>query len=117
MRQREGLECMLFDESKQEMPYVMINTDTTFNHTTEDWAHASINCRNNRRVRGVVTGESMPIAYSLSRTETGAGVAHIFVDVRTFLLKFEGGFHFYWNVVVSDHHDGVISAVMAIEQG
>ena len=59
----------------------------------------------------------MPIAYSLSRTETGAGVAHISVDVREFLLNFEGGFHFCWNVVVSDHQDGVISAVMAIEQG
>ena len=116
LRQREGLAAMTFDETKEDVPYVMINTDTTFNLITEDWAQGSISCRNNRRVRGKMTGESMPIAYSLSRTETGYGVARMFVAVRTFLMEYED-WHFYWNTVVSDHHDGVISEVMSIPQG
>jgi hypothetical protein len=83
---------------------------------SEDWFQASISARNSRRILGKMTGEAMPFCYLLSRTETGAGVANMFVDLRTFLLEYEN-VHFYWNVVVSDHHDGVISSVSAIEQG
>lgn len=40
---------------------------------------------------------------------------HLFSD-STFLLQYED-FKFYWNVVISDHHDGVITAVLGIYQG
>jgi hypothetical protein len=105
-----------FDETKSQMFVIVLHTDTTFNMIGEDWCQASVSARNNRRVRGKMTSEAMPICFLLSRTETGAGVANMFVDIRTFLLEYEN-LHFYWNVVVSDHHDGVISSVSAIEQG
>lgn len=115
-RQKDGHHSGRFDETKDSMFCIVIHTDTTFNLITEDWCQASMSCRNSRRVRGKQTGEAMPICYLLSRTETGAGVAHMFVDVRKFLQLYED-FPFYWNVVVSDHHDGVISALSAIKQG
>ena len=95
---------------------IVIHTDTTFNLISEKWCQGSLSCRNSRRVKGKMTGESMPICYLLSRTETGDSVANMFVDVREFLLRYEELF-FYWNVVISDHHDGVITAVQAIKQG
>ena len=116
LRQREGLKRD-YDETQDEIVHVLINTDTTFNLITEGWCQGSLNARGNRRVRGKMTGESMPICYNLSRTETGLGVARMFTAVRSFLVQFENGFQFYWNTVVSDHHDGVITAVLSIPQG
>ena len=114
--QHNGHHDQKFDETKEGMFTIVLHTDTTFNMISEDWCQASISARNSRRILGKMTGEAMPFCYLLSRTETGAGVANMFVDLRTFLLEYEN-VHFYWNVVVSDHHDGVISSVSAIEQG
>lgn len=116
MRQQDGQHSKQFDETKNEVPVTILHTDTTFNFTHEGWCHATISCRNSRRVRGKMTGEAMPICYLLSRTENGPNVANMFTDVRAFLGRFEH-FHFHWNVVVSDHHDGVIKEVRDVEQG
>lgn len=95
---------------------IVLHTDTTFSMISEGWCQGSVSARNSRRVLGKMTGEAMPLCYLLSRTETGAGVANMFVDLRKFLYVYEN-VHFYWNLVISDHHDGVIKAVAAIEQG
>lgn len=97
--------------------FIALNVDTTFGLTREDWCHGSLQARGNRRKLGKMTGEGFPICYLLSRTETGEGVAHMFVDTRDFLYKFENGFRFSWDLVISDHHDGVISSVLKIPQG
>ena len=94
-----------------------MNVDTTFGLTREGWCHGSLQARGNRRVRKKMTGEGFPICYLLARTETGVGVASMFVDTRDFLRKYENGFEFYWNMVITDHHDGVISEVSQIPQG
>ena len=114
--QHNGHHDQRFDETKEEMFVIVVHADTTFNLIIEDWCQASIGARNNRRVLGKMTGEAMPFCYLLSRTETGAGVANMFVDLRAFLFEYEN-MQFYWNVLISDHHDGVISAVSSIVQG
>jgi hypothetical protein len=68
-------------------------------------------------IKGKMTGEAMPIAFVLTPTETGDSIANMFTSVREFLFTYEDGFNFYWTLVVSDHHVGVINKTRAIEQG
>ena len=116
IRQQDGHHSKKFDETKDDMSITVLHTDTTFNLTVQGWCHASVSARNSRRVRGSMVGQGMPIVYLLSRTENGSNVADMFKDTRAFLGTFED-FHFRWNVVISDHHDGVVNAVRSIEQG
>lgn len=116
IEQQKGLKSE-YDEDSLELAFISINIDTTFGLTKEDWCHGSLQARGNRRVLGKMTGEGFPICYLLSRTETGAGAASMFIDTRDFLRKYENRFLFYWNLVITDHHDGVISEVKKITQG
>ena len=116
IEQQKGL-ISNFDEDNLEKVYISINVDTTFGLTREDWCHGSLQARGNRRKLGKMTGEGFPICYLLARTETGEGAANMFIDTREFLKTYENGFQFYWNMVISDHHDGVISEVLKIPQG
>jgi len=97
IEQQKGL-LSIFDEDLLKKVYISVNVDTTFGLTREGWCHGSLQARGNRRVRKKMTGEGFPICYLLARTETGVGVASMFVDTRDFLRKFENGFQFYWNM-------------------
>ena len=86
--QREDNEELVFEEHVNEAVQILIHTDHTFNQIKEDWCIGSISVLNNRRVRSVMTGESMPIVYVLTRTETGAAAANMFTSARDFLRTF-----------------------------